>query len=178
MVISCNSQDFCYRHVTVICSFPSFSSPAHRTCVFSFTQELYEKSLVRLEDGSLPADLLQIKTFLTVPQVTTVQHTQLLRFSQTDALMMTSYWFHIFVFQNLVKVMTMCPQHDLVSLAVVVVVFVGNVALGLKKCAFGGKIFWDICFLVNREPEGWRFCSWASISLTLKQNTTFSSKFF
>ncbi|XP_040027655.1 glomulin, FKBP associated protein a [Gasterosteus aculeatus] len=44
--------------------------------------ELYEKSLVRLEDGSLPADLLQIKTFLTVPQ-------------------------------NLVKVMTMCPQHDL-----------------------------------------------------------------
>ncbi|XP_026168640.1 glomulin, FKBP associated protein a isoform X2 [Mastacembelus armatus] len=30
--------------------------------------ELYEKSLVRLEDGSLPADLLEIKTFLTVPQ--------------------------------------------------------------------------------------------------------------
>lgn len=30
--------------------------------------ELYEKSLVRLEDGSLPADLLEVKTFLTVPQ--------------------------------------------------------------------------------------------------------------
>ncbi|XP_047445157.1 glomulin, FKBP associated protein a isoform X1 [Mugil cephalus] len=44
--------------------------------------ELYEKSLVRVEDGSLPADLLEIKTFLTVPQ-------------------------------NLVKVMTICPQHDL-----------------------------------------------------------------
>ncbi|TKS80073.1 Glomulin FK506-binding protein-associated protein [Collichthys lucidus] len=44
--------------------------------------ELYEKSLVRVEDGSLPADLLEIKTFLTVPQ-------------------------------NLVKVMTMCPRHDL-----------------------------------------------------------------
>lgn len=44
--------------------------------------ELYEKSLVRLEDGSLPADLLEIKTFLTVPQ-------------------------------NLVKVMTICPNHDL-----------------------------------------------------------------
>ncbi|XP_022070008.2 glomulin, FKBP associated protein a [Acanthochromis polyacanthus] len=44
--------------------------------------ELYEKSLVRVEDSSLPADLLEIKTFLTVPQ-------------------------------NLVKVMTMCPRHDL-----------------------------------------------------------------
>uniref|UniRef100_UPI0037E82F42 glomulin, FKBP associated protein a n=1 Tax=Semicossyphus pulcher TaxID=241346 RepID=UPI0037E82F42 len=44
--------------------------------------ELYEKSLVRVEDGSLPADLLEIKTFLTVPQ-------------------------------NLVKVMTICPRHDL-----------------------------------------------------------------
>uniref|UniRef100_A0A3B3DNA0 Glomulin, FKBP associated protein a n=1 Tax=Oryzias melastigma TaxID=30732 RepID=A0A3B3DNA0_ORYME len=32
--------------------------------------ELYEKSLVRLEDSCLPADLLQIKTFLTVPQRT------------------------------------------------------------------------------------------------------------
>ncbi|XP_073347916.1 glomulin, FKBP associated protein a [Pagrus major] len=30
--------------------------------------ELYEKSLVRLEDGSLPADLLEIRTLLTVPQ--------------------------------------------------------------------------------------------------------------
>ncbi|KAM9844834.1 glomulin, FKBP associated protein a [Aulostomus maculatus] len=30
--------------------------------------ELYEKSLVRVEDGRLPAELLEIKTFLTVPQ--------------------------------------------------------------------------------------------------------------
>ncbi|XP_017286258.1 glomulin, FKBP associated protein a [Kryptolebias marmoratus] len=30
--------------------------------------ELYEKSLVRVENCSLPADLLEIKTFLTVPQ--------------------------------------------------------------------------------------------------------------
>ncbi|KAK2822172.1 hypothetical protein Q5P01_022237 [Channa striata] len=30
--------------------------------------ELYEKSLVRVKDGSLPADLLEIKTFLSVPQ--------------------------------------------------------------------------------------------------------------
>ncbi|KAM6918860.1 glomulin, FKBP associated protein a [Xenentodon cancila] len=44
--------------------------------------ELYEKSLVRVEDSSLPADLLEIKTFLTVPQ-------------------------------NLVKLMTICPKHDL-----------------------------------------------------------------
>ncbi|CAN9503199.1 unnamed protein product [Ophioblennius macclurei] len=44
--------------------------------------ELYEKSLVRVEDASLPADLLEIKTFLTVPQ-------------------------------SLVKVMTLCPRHDL-----------------------------------------------------------------
>ncbi|KAG7227178.1 hypothetical protein INR49_013977 [Caranx melampygus] len=32
--------------------------------------ELYEKSLVRVVDGSLPADLLEIKTFRTVPQRT------------------------------------------------------------------------------------------------------------
>uniref|UniRef100_A0A3B4UDT1 Glomulin, FKBP associated protein a n=1 Tax=Seriola dumerili TaxID=41447 RepID=A0A3B4UDT1_SERDU len=51
-------------------------------CVFPITQELYEKSLVRVVDGSLPADLLEIKTFLTVSQ-------------------------------NLVKVMTICPRHDL-----------------------------------------------------------------
>uniref|UniRef100_A0A3Q3IFR2 Glomulin, FKBP associated protein a n=1 Tax=Monopterus albus TaxID=43700 RepID=A0A3Q3IFR2_MONAL len=44
--------------------------------------ELYEKSLMRVEDGSLPADLMEIKTFLTVPQ-------------------------------SLVKVMTICPRHDL-----------------------------------------------------------------
>lgn len=34
------------------------------------TQELYEKSLVRVEDGSLSAELLEIKSFLSVPQVT------------------------------------------------------------------------------------------------------------
>ncbi|KAM7400959.1 hypothetical protein PAMA_005248 [Pampus argenteus] len=44
--------------------------------------EVYEKSLVRVENCSLPADLLEIKTFLVVPQ-------------------------------NLVKVMTICPKHDL-----------------------------------------------------------------
>ncbi|KAK2895493.1 glomulin, FKBP associated protein a [Channa argus] len=46
--------------------------------------ELYEKSLVRVKDGSLSPDLLEIKTFLSVPQ-------------------------------NLVKVMTLCPAHDLRS---------------------------------------------------------------
>lgn len=46
------------------------------------TQELYEKSLVQVEDSSLPADLLEIKAFLTVPQ-------------------------------NLIKVMTICPKHEL-----------------------------------------------------------------
>lgn len=45
--------------------------------VFIVTQELYEKSLVRVDDGSLPADLLEIKTFLSVPQVNTVNHTHL-----------------------------------------------------------------------------------------------------
>lgn len=35
-------------------------------------QELYEKSLVRVDDNSLPADLLEIKTFLTVAQVNTI----------------------------------------------------------------------------------------------------------
>ncbi|XP_019733402.1 glomulin, FKBP associated protein a [Hippocampus comes] len=44
--------------------------------------ELYEKCLVRVEDNSLPSELLQMKTFLTVPQ-------------------------------NLTKVMTICPRHDL-----------------------------------------------------------------
>lgn len=34
-------------------------------------QELYEKSLVRVEDGCLPADLLEVRTFLEVPQVNT-----------------------------------------------------------------------------------------------------------
>lgn len=44
--------------------------------MFAVTQELYEKSLVRLEDGSLPADLLEIRTLLTVPQVITVIQTK------------------------------------------------------------------------------------------------------
>uniref|UniRef100_A0A669ETH0 Glomulin, FKBP associated protein a n=1 Tax=Oreochromis niloticus TaxID=8128 RepID=A0A669ETH0_ORENI len=62
-------------------TFPTVFSP-----VFSLRcnieHELYEKSLVRVEDGSLRADLLEIKTFLTVPQ-------------------------------NLIKVMTICPKHEL-----------------------------------------------------------------
>ncbi|XP_061775844.1 glomulin, FKBP associated protein a [Nerophis ophidion] len=33
--------------------------------------ELYEKSLVRVDDGSLPADLLEIKTFMAVPRTLT-----------------------------------------------------------------------------------------------------------
>lgn len=40
-----------------------------RVCVCG--QELYEKSLVRVEDGCLPADLLEVRTFLEVPQVNT-----------------------------------------------------------------------------------------------------------
>uniref|UniRef100_A0A672ZAM0 Glomulin, FKBP associated protein a n=1 Tax=Sphaeramia orbicularis TaxID=375764 RepID=A0A672ZAM0_9TELE len=64
-------------------NFPSVYSPVF--CLRSnMEHELYEKSLVRVEDGSLSADLLEIRTFLTVPQ-------------------------------NLVKVMTICPRHDLVS---------------------------------------------------------------
>uniref|UniRef100_A0A3Q3W7W6 Uncharacterized protein n=1 Tax=Mola mola TaxID=94237 RepID=A0A3Q3W7W6_MOLML len=57
-------------------TFPSVFSPVfclrfnmeHILRVFTDTQELYEKSLVRLEDGSLPVELLEIKTFLTVPE--------------------------------------------------------------------------------------------------------------
>uniref|UniRef100_A0A672TBK9 Glomulin, FKBP associated protein a n=1 Tax=Sinocyclocheilus grahami TaxID=75366 RepID=A0A672TBK9_SINGR len=44
--------------------------------------ELYEKSLIRVEDNSLPVDLLELKTFFSVPQ-------------------------------NLVKVMTLCPDQTL-----------------------------------------------------------------
>ncbi|XP_051555306.1 glomulin-like [Myxocyprinus asiaticus] len=44
--------------------------------------ELYEKSLVRVEDNSLPVDLLELKTFFIVPQ-------------------------------NIVKVMTLCPDQTL-----------------------------------------------------------------
>ncbi|TRY87518.1 hypothetical protein DNTS_007083 [Danionella cerebrum] len=46
--------------------------------------ELYEKSLIRVEDNSLPVDLLELKTFFSVPQ-------------------------------NLVKVMTLCPDQTLVK---------------------------------------------------------------
>ncbi|CAK6952297.1 glomulin%2C FKBP associated protein a [Scomber scombrus] len=65
-------------------SFPSVFSPVfclrcnmeHVCLLLSRTDEsriqkgleLYEKSLVRVENGSLHADLLEIKTFLTVPQ--------------------------------------------------------------------------------------------------------------
>lgn len=42
-----------------------------RTHVSVCGQELYEKSLVRVEDGCLPADLLEVRTFLEVPQVST-----------------------------------------------------------------------------------------------------------
>lgn len=44
--------------------------------------ELYEKSLIRVEDNSLPVDLLELKTFFSVPQ-------------------------------NVVKVMTLCPDQTL-----------------------------------------------------------------
>ncbi|XP_044076276.1 glomulin, FKBP associated protein a [Siniperca chuatsi] len=87
-----------FVHQLAADTFPSVFSPVfclrcnmeHVCLLLSRTEEsriqkgleLYEKSLVRVEDGSLPADLLEIKTFLTVPQ-------------------------------NLVKVMTICPRHDL-----------------------------------------------------------------
>lgn len=45
----------------------------HLICkLYLAVQELYEKSLVRVDDHSLPADLLEIKTFLTVAQVSTI----------------------------------------------------------------------------------------------------------
>uniref|UniRef100_A0A8C1PFL4 Glomulin, FKBP associated protein a n=1 Tax=Cyprinus carpio TaxID=7962 RepID=A0A8C1PFL4_CYPCA len=47
-----------------------------------FCSVLYEKSLIRVEDNSLPVDLLELKTFFSVPQ-------------------------------NLVKVMTLCPDQTL-----------------------------------------------------------------
>uniref|UniRef100_A0A8P4KIP9 Glomulin, FKBP associated protein a n=1 Tax=Dicentrarchus labrax TaxID=13489 RepID=A0A8P4KIP9_DICLA len=50
-------------------------------CVFTIIQELYEKSLVRVEDGSLPADLLEIKTFLQVPQVSTLPRLKVFQLS-------------------------------------------------------------------------------------------------
>uniref|UniRef100_A0A3Q4G4V2 Glomulin, FKBP associated protein a n=1 Tax=Neolamprologus brichardi TaxID=32507 RepID=A0A3Q4G4V2_NEOBR len=64
-------------------TFPTVFSPVFSLrCNIEHVSELYEKSLVRVEDGSLRADLLEIKTFLTVPQ-------------------------------NLIKVMTICPKHEL-----------------------------------------------------------------
>uniref|UniRef100_A0A3B5LP24 Glomulin, FKBP associated protein a n=1 Tax=Xiphophorus couchianus TaxID=32473 RepID=A0A3B5LP24_9TELE len=63
-------------------TFPSVFSPVFcLRCNMEHISILLSR-LVRVEDGSLPADLLAIKTFLTVPQ-------------------------------NLVKVMTICPKHDL-----------------------------------------------------------------
>uniref|UniRef100_A0A8C2ZU92 Glomulin, FKBP associated protein a n=1 Tax=Cyclopterus lumpus TaxID=8103 RepID=A0A8C2ZU92_CYCLU len=61
-------------------TFPSVFSSVF--CLRCNMEHVFLLFLVRLEDGSLPSDLLEIKSFLTVPQ-------------------------------NLVKVMTMCPQHDL-----------------------------------------------------------------
>uniref|UniRef100_A0A1A7YPD9 Glomulin, FKBP associated protein a n=1 Tax=Iconisemion striatum TaxID=60296 RepID=A0A1A7YPD9_9TELE len=80
-------------------TFPSVFSPVfclrgnleHVSLLLSRTEdlrlqkglELYEKSLVRVENNSLPADLLEIKTFLTVPQdlikVMTICPTDVLR---------------------------------------------------------------------------------------------------
>uniref|UniRef100_A0A667XMT9 Glomulin, FKBP associated protein a n=1 Tax=Myripristis murdjan TaxID=586833 RepID=A0A667XMT9_9TELE len=44
------------------------SSVQHADRVSPLHQELYEKSLVRLEDGSLHVSLLEIKTFISVPR--------------------------------------------------------------------------------------------------------------
>lgn len=83
--------------------------------VLMVTQELYEKSLVRVEDGSLPADLLEIRTFLTVPQVDALTHTHL-SFSSAAAHFISCLFTLVTVyFQNLVKVMTLCQRNDLVS---------------------------------------------------------------
>lgn len=47
-------------------------------------QELYEKSLMRVEDNSLPADLLEIKTFLSVAQVNIIIHSHISACWQDD----------------------------------------------------------------------------------------------
>lgn len=76
--------------------------------MFTIPQELYEKSLLRVDDGTLCADLLEIRTFLTVPKVIlSVRCCPLLFTNVTKALYV--------LLQNLVNVMTMCPRHDLVS---------------------------------------------------------------
>uniref|UniRef100_A0A8D3A1K3 Glomulin, FKBP associated protein a n=1 Tax=Scophthalmus maximus TaxID=52904 RepID=A0A8D3A1K3_SCOMX len=79
-----NLAHLVFVHHLAADTFPSVFSPVfclrcnmeHICLLLSRTEEiriqkgleLYEKSLVRVVDGSLPADLLQIKTFLTVPQ--------------------------------------------------------------------------------------------------------------
>ncbi|XP_071372972.1 glomulin, FKBP associated protein a [Centroberyx affinis] len=87
-----------FVHHLAMDTFPAVFSPVftlrcnmeHISLLLSRTEEariqkgleLYEKSLVRLEDGSLSVSLLEIKAFVSVPQ-------------------------------NLVKVMTLCPVHQL-----------------------------------------------------------------
>lgn len=116
-------------------------------CAFIVTQELYEKSLVRVEDGGLPTDLLEIKSFLTVPQVNRDIFIQtsafILCLSPCDACHSVTFyviqWFHCF--QNLVKVMTICSRHDLVSLHISRSFSKQNVKLaGFRVCIYVGVI--------------------------------------
>lgn len=65
---------------------------------------------MRVEDSCLPADLLEVKTFLKVPQVNTFTPQQ-----PADVLFMLYSFTFICCFQNLVKVMTLCQSHDLVG---------------------------------------------------------------
>lgn len=66
---------------------------------------------MRVEDSCLPAGLLEVKTFLEVPQVNTFTPPQ----QPADALVV-SYSFTSFCpSQNLVKVMTLCQSRDLVG---------------------------------------------------------------
>lgn len=137
-----------------------FSSVFWRTCVFTIPQELYEKSLLRVDDGTLCADLLEIRTFLTVPKVIlSVRCCPLLFTNVTKSLYV--------LLQNLVNVMTMCPRHDLVSL---------NFGI---KIGFRNKHKVSLCFfffLLIRELKVWKYSSWALTSLTLKPSTNSSSK--
>lgn len=80
------------------------------TCACVYGQELYEKSLVRVEDCSLPAGLLEVQTFLKVPQVNTFAPEQ-----PADALFKSCPFTRIWCFQNLVKVMSLCQSRDLVG---------------------------------------------------------------
>lgn len=81
-----------------------------RPCVCG--QELYEKSLVRVEDDCLPDDLLELQTFLRVPQVNTLAPQR-----TPGAPLVWPSFIHSFFccFQNLVKVMTLCQNPELVS---------------------------------------------------------------